>query len=122
MEFVECLINVVLCMEVEDNTFPNLVAVLSGLSVAELRERCWPNASQPFDQCPLIWKRFQALGYRTAYGEDEPWMGIFNYIKRGFARQPVDYYMRPYARLLLKEVLETVLIVWAVWRGTPLSA
>ncbi|KAJ1531002.1 hypothetical protein ONE63_005834 [Megalurothrips usitatus] len=90
--------------KVEDNTFPNLVAVLAGLSVPELRKRCWPVASRPFDDCPLIWKRFEALGYRTAYGEDEPWMGIFNYIKNGFAQQPVHYYMRPYARLLLKEV------------------
>lgn len=80
------------------------MAVLSGLSVPELRARCWPSVAHPFDDCPLLWRRFEALGYRTAYAEDEPWMGIFNYIKNGFARQPVHYYMRPYARLLLKEV------------------
>ncbi|KAK3912174.1 Holo-[acyl-carrier-protein] synthase [Frankliniella fusca] len=90
--------------KVEDNTFPNLVAVLAGLSVPELRSRCWPSAYTPFDDCPFLWKRFEALGYRTAYAEDEPWMGIFNYIKTGFLRQPVHYYMRPYARLLLKEL------------------
>lgn len=93
-----------LCLQVEDNTFPNLVAVLAGLSVEELRQRCWPTASTPFDDCPFIWKRFEALGYRTAYAEDEPWMGIFNYIKNGFVNPPVHYYMRPYARVLLKEV------------------
>lgn len=90
--------------KVEDNTFPNLVAVLAGMSVPELRNRCWPTAYTPFDDCPFLWKRFEALGYRTAYAEDEPWMGIFNYIKNGFVRQPVHYYMRPYARLLLKEL------------------
>lgn len=35
-------------------------------------------------------------GYVTAYVEDEPSMGTYNYGKYGFRNAPTDYYSRPY--------------------------
>jgi hypothetical protein len=84
--------------KVADNTFPNLVPVLSGLSEKELQQTCWPKPSSAFDKCKWIWKNFSAEGYRTAYGEDAAWMGLFNYVKHGFKEQPTDYYMRPFIK------------------------
>jgi hypothetical protein len=84
--------------KVGDNTFPNLVPVLSGLSEEELQQTCWPTQSSVFDKCKWIWKNFSAAGYRTALGEDAAWMGLFNYGKRGFKEQPTDYYVRPFIK------------------------
>lgn len=84
--------------KVADNTFPNLVPVLSGLSEKELQQTCWPNQSSVFDKCKWIWKNFSAAGYRTAFGEDAAWMGLFNYVRRGFQEQPTDYYVRPFIK------------------------
>ena len=81
-----------------DNTFPNLVPVLSGLSEKELQQMSWPNKSSVFDKCKWIWKNFSAAGYRTAFGEDATWMGLFSYLKRGFKEQPTDYYVRPFVK------------------------
>ncbi|GLH16371.1 Uncharacterized protein GBIM_20653 [Gryllus bimaculatus] len=83
--------------KVGDNTFPNLVPALTGLRVEELRNVCWPEDRAPFDDCPFLWNDFRDAGYRTAFGEDAPWMGIFNYVKHGFNKQPTDYYLRPFA-------------------------
>jgi hypothetical protein len=80
--------------KVADNTFPNLVPVLSGLSEKELQDTCWPDKSAPFDNCSWIWKNFSAAGYRTAFGEDATWMGLFTYMKHGFSEQPTHYYVR----------------------------
>ncbi|XP_069698069.1 uncharacterized protein [Periplaneta americana] len=82
--------------KVADNTFPNLVPVLSGLSEKELKDVCWPNNNAVFDECNWVWKNFSAAGYRTAFGEDATSIGLFTYVKRGFKKQPTDYYSRPY--------------------------
>nr|CAD7570537.1 unnamed protein product [Timema californicum] len=93
--------------KVGDNTFPNMVPVLSGLKEEELNGTCWSNEKDVFDSCPWIWKNFSDIGFRTAFGEDAVWMGIFNYLKRGFDRQPTDYYMRPYQKLVEDEIGHT---------------
>ncbi|XP_067001793.2 uncharacterized protein [Anabrus simplex] len=84
--------------KVGDNTFPNLVPVLAGLSEKELRDSCWPKDKSSFDYCSFIWKNFSEAGYRTGFGEDSPWMGMFHYQKVGFVKQPTDYYVRPYIK------------------------
>lgn len=78
--------------KVGDNTFPNLIPVLTGLNESELKVNCWPNRTSRFDSCPFIWKKFEGKGYETAFGEDASWMGIFNYERRGFKRQPTRYF------------------------------
>ncbi|XP_046470558.1 uncharacterized protein [Neodiprion pinetum] len=82
--------------KVGDNTFPNLVPVLTGLSEEELTIACWTTKKKPFDDCPFIWSNFSAAGYRTVLGEDACSMTVFNYLKSGFRNQPTDYYLRPY--------------------------
>ncbi|XP_071514959.1 uncharacterized protein [Panulirus ornatus] len=82
--------------KVGDNTFPNLVPVLSGLSSDELvNHTCIPK-KEKFDHCHWIWKDFKKKGYVTAFLEDSPWMGLFNYMRNGFVTKPTDYYGRPF--------------------------
>ncbi|XP_026286245.2 uncharacterized protein LOC113211922 [Frankliniella occidentalis] len=86
--------------KVEDNTFPNLIPLLSGMSVPELRKACWGDAegstnNAHFDACPWIWKRFNEEGYVNMFSEDTSWMGLFHYYKKGFIQQPTDYDPRP---------------------------
>lgn len=82
--------------KIGDNTFPNLIPVLTGWSDKELENNCWNNANKPFDKCPFIWKNFSTSGYRTVFAEDACSMTTFNYLKPGFHIQPTDYYYRPY--------------------------
>lgn len=77
--------------KVGDNTFPNLIPVLTGKLEEELRNTCWPNKTDRFDKCHFIWDDYKSKGYVTAYGEDASWMGLFNYGRKGFEKQPTDY-------------------------------
>ena len=77
------------------NTFPNLVPLLTGGTVGELRRSCWANDSVPFDDCHFLWDDFRRHGYSTAYGEDWPSFGTFVYNRAGFAKKPTDYYPMP---------------------------
>lgn len=70
--------------KVGDNTYPNLVPVLSGYSTQELERICRTKDDETFDNCPFIWNEFRARGYRTVFGEDACWMAIFHYLKPGF--------------------------------------
>lgn len=80
--------------KVADNTNPNIVASLMGLTQKELQEVCQPRRTK-YDDCPLIWKNFSRAGYVTLYGEDSPLFGTFHYNRFGFVREPTDYYNRP---------------------------
>nr|CAI5851995.1 unnamed protein product [Callosobruchus analis] len=77
--------------KVADNTFPNLMPVLAGLSEKDLTKACWPNKWSRFDDCDFIWKKYKSKGYVTAFGETSSWMGLFHLEKEGFNRQPTDY-------------------------------
>lgn len=80
--------------KIEDNTFPNLMAVLTGRSLQTLEPGCTRN--ETFDKCDLIWRDFRDSGFITAYGEDEPYLNTFNFNKKGFLRPPTSVYLRPY--------------------------
>ncbi|KAL4236570.1 hypothetical protein ACF0H5_004955 [Mactra antiquata] len=83
-------------MKVGDNTFPNLIPLLTGLNAftAELPNI---NYNQDFyDEFPLIWKNFSSKDYVTLLAEDAPHMSTFNGDKVGFYEPPTDHYMRPY--------------------------
>ncbi|XP_037906319.1 uncharacterized protein LOC119648621 [Hermetia illucens] len=96
------------------NTFPNVLAMLAGISIEykgdngtikpdDPETKCDPHDF--FDSCPFIWKNFRKAGYVTAYGEDKPEYSTFNYEKKGFQHSPTDYYLRPFlvaAKSLLK--------------------
>uniref|UniRef100_T1IKA7 Uncharacterized protein n=1 Tax=Strigamia maritima TaxID=126957 RepID=T1IKA7_STRMM len=80
--------------KVADNTFVNIVPMLSGLFL----EECWNESlsGEPFDDLNLAWKDFAVKGYRTLFAEDFPEISIFNFLKAGFFHQPTDYYFRPF--------------------------
>ncbi|XP_015914088.2 uncharacterized protein [Parasteatoda tepidariorum] len=82
--------------KVGDNTFPNLVPLLTGNFV----DYYWNESMRHtffFDNISLIWKDYARNGYRTFYAEDGPYTGTFNYLKKGFHDPPTDYYYRPLA-------------------------
>ncbi|OXA63650.1 hypothetical protein Fcan01_03216, partial [Folsomia candida] len=82
-------------MRVGESTFPNFVASLTGYNITEYTELCMKNDMLDQDDCPFIWRRFDAANYLTALIEDEPNCAIFHYKKAGFSRQQVDFYSRP---------------------------
>lgn len=82
--------------KIDDNTFPNLIAILTGYTVEQLRAACWFEKHGKLDECPIIWKDFSKQGYVTVYAEDEPIISSFNYRKSGFVKTPTDYYLRPF--------------------------
>ncbi|KAK2584189.1 hypothetical protein KPH14_006616 [Odynerus spinipes] len=79
-----------------DNTFPNLMAILTGQNQEQAYKRCKPSEAYKLDRCPFLWYNFRNAGYVTAYGEDETALNTFNYLKVGFVQPPTDYYLRPY--------------------------
>ncbi|XP_012139050.1 uncharacterized protein LOC100878029 isoform X2 [Megachile rotundata] len=93
--------------KVADNTYPNLVPVLTGLTEGELHDLCWQTKHKTFDDCPFIWKNFSAAGYRTAFGEDACSITTFNYLKPGFRVPPTDYYLRPFCIASEKDIGNT---------------
>lgn len=93
--------------KVADNTFPNMIPVLTGMSEAELSKSCWTGKKKPFDDCSFLWNNFSAAGFRTVLGEDACGMSIFNYLKSGFRNQPTDYYLRPYCLASEKDIGNT---------------
>lgn len=81
--------------KVADNTYPNLIPALTGLDENELVSACIPNKNETFDRCHFIWDDYKAKNYTTAYVEDMASLGLFQYLRRGFAKQPTDYNIRP---------------------------
>ncbi|KAI5636289.1 hypothetical protein NE865_10955 [Phthorimaea operculella] len=78
--------------KVASNTFPNIMAVLTGKN-ASIK---WRECARGMDYCHqlIIWNKFKEAGYMTAFGED--------YIKlpdtfspyKGFTKPPTDHYAR----------------------------
>ena len=80
--------------KVGDNTFPNIVPMLTGKTVEELP---WTKQEPTvFDRYPFAWKNYSENGYRTLFLEDQPYGAIFDYMKPGFHETPTDYYNRHY--------------------------
>ncbi|KAM8706165.1 hypothetical protein ACLKA7_010446 [Drosophila subpalustris] len=91
--------------KVGDNTFPNLMAILSGYLPDSAKEKvCDTDNKGCFDRMPFIWKYLKGAGYLTAYAEDECDINTFNYVKPGFVEQPVDYYYRPFLKAFQGEM------------------
>ncbi|CAG7722242.1 unnamed protein product, partial [Allacma fusca] len=82
--------------KVGENTFPNVVAFLSGLNESSLEKACYFTPLTAQDACPYIWKEFNEAQYITAHLEDSPELNAFNRLKTGFVQQQVDFYMRPF--------------------------
>ncbi|XP_067625153.1 uncharacterized protein [Eurosta solidaginis] len=81
--------------KVADDTYPNLIPLLTGLSADEFKLSCAaPRKSRYLDDCPFIWKRFKESGYLTAFLEDVAQTSLFS-ADNIFKQQPTDYYIRP---------------------------
>ncbi|XP_023241503.1 uncharacterized protein LOC111639791 [Centruroides sculpturatus] len=82
--------------KVADNSFPNMIALLTGRKVRMVPQELAGNESAgPYDHWPFIWKNFKKEGYVTALTEDDPGFTILNYLAKGCLRQPTDFYPRP---------------------------
>lgn len=80
--------------KIGDNTFPNLMAILTGETWEALNEIC--NENTKANYCNIIWDDFKKCGYITAYAEDDCRISTFNYLRAGFLEPPTDYYYHPY--------------------------
>ncbi|XP_019866858.2 uncharacterized protein LOC109595872 [Aethina tumida] len=89
--------------KVGDNTFPNLIPVLTGQFEEEIKKTCWLK-NLHFDNCTYLWDLYKERGYVTSFGEDSTWMGLFNYQRRGFTNQPTDYAYGYYNRISEKKI------------------
>lgn len=82
---------------VGQNSYPNLIPLLSGQSVDEVEAKsgCYgASGGTNFDRCHLLWHDFQAAGYATIFGEDSRVAGTFTYVRPGFKKRPTDFYLR----------------------------
>lgn len=48
--------------KVADNTFPNVVPILTGMFVNQMSKRCWKSPKDEIDGCPFLWKDFKERG------------------------------------------------------------
>ncbi|KAH6942088.1 hypothetical protein HPB50_000663 [Hyalomma asiaticum] len=80
--------------KVGDNTFPNLLALLTGRRVEDVVKP--GQRDKIYDDVHILWKDFKEAGYETLFAEDFPAFALFNYLARGFTRPPTDYYLRPF--------------------------
>ncbi|CAH1112091.1 unnamed protein product [Psylliodes chrysocephalus] len=80
--------------KIGENTFPNLMAILTGYNMLQLADIC--NNSVKLNNCQFIWDKFRESGYITAYSEDECWISTFNYDRPGFLDEPTDFYYHSY--------------------------
>ncbi|XP_022906056.2 uncharacterized protein [Onthophagus taurus] len=82
--------------KIDDNTFPNLMAILTGRNYSSILKYCDWSKVGLLDTCDFIWKDFKSNGYITAYSEDEIALNTFSYLAPGFQDPPTDLYYIPY--------------------------
>lgn len=78
--------------KIGDNTFPNLIALLTGKFPEELPL----SDKMTYDDWPCIWKDYSKEGFASMFVEDRPDIGLFNYMRKGFHTQPTHHYFRPF--------------------------
>nr|XP_002054141.3 uncharacterized protein LOC6629737 isoform X2 [Drosophila virilis] len=91
-----------------DNTFPNLMAVLTGFNSTRSVSVCQPKQVGGLDACPMLWKKYKKKGYITAYAEDWSRYSTFNFLFKGFQNPPTDYYARPLMLAVEKELPKVI--------------
>ncbi|XP_068142305.1 uncharacterized protein [Drosophila tropicalis] len=94
--------------KIDDNTYPNIMAMSTGWSLEYANTQCPPWKVGGLDKCKFIWKMYEDYGFATAYGEDAVKINTFNYMRQGFVKPPVDYYLRPYLTAAEKLLYRTI--------------
>lgn len=79
-----------------NESFGNVFTILTGQSADQRYKNCNPKRNTFLDDCDFIWKKFQEVGYITAFAEDQNHLSTFNAHHQGFRSQPTDYYFRPF--------------------------
>ncbi|XP_037275567.2 uncharacterized protein LOC119168267 [Rhipicephalus microplus] len=82
--------------KVGQNSFPNLVPLLTGISGADM-SRLFRNSH--YDTLPAIWKVYKSLGYATFFLEEMANWALFTGAL-GFKEAPTDYYAHPMMLLM----------------------
>ncbi|XP_067628756.1 uncharacterized protein [Eurosta solidaginis] len=92
--------------KIGDNTFPNLMALLTSYNETTAFKKCNPRIKGGLNEpmCNLIWNNFKNFGYKTAYAEDSWTISTFDYLKKGFLKSPTDYYLRPMSIAVAKKL------------------
>ncbi|XP_030370245.1 uncharacterized protein LOC115620896 isoform X2 [Scaptodrosophila lebanonensis] len=88
-----------------DNTYPNLMALLTGYNSTMAYSLCKPKNVGGLDACHFLWNDYKEEGYATAYAEDWVKFATFNYLKKGFLKPPTDYYLRPFVMAIEKTLM-----------------
>ncbi|XP_061725389.1 uncharacterized protein LOC133531275 [Cydia pomonella] len=74
-----------------------LFPILLGKTELELPDvRIGKDSGSLLESLPFIFYKLKQDGYRTAYFEDMPKIGTFQYRFTGFHRQPTDHYLRSF--------------------------
>lgn len=81
---------------VGDATPAALFPILTGKTEFELPDARRIKKKSYLDPDQFLFTQLHHDGYRTAYFEDQPKLGTFQYRYNGFERQPSDHYLRPF--------------------------
>ncbi|KAL4229746.1 hypothetical protein ACF0H5_010135 [Mactra antiquata] len=102
-------------MKVGDNTFPNVVPILTGKLPGTEDLPNPAGTKYNINKLPFVWQNFSREQYATVYAEDYPIVAAFNTDGSGFLEPPTDHYLRPWMLGLRKinfvsDVLKSVLL------------
>ncbi|KAK8787152.1 hypothetical protein V5799_023071, partial [Amblyomma americanum] len=85
--------------KVGDNSFPNLVPLLTGLTGHEVESLI--AHSKDVDALPFVWNPYKRRGHTTVYIDEMATYGTFTFPNlTGFRQVPADYYPVPMLQLL----------------------
>ncbi|KAK7486137.1 hypothetical protein BaRGS_00022603, partial [Batillaria attramentaria] len=76
--------------KVGQNTFPNLLPMMSGKAMTDFNRSDFSNHHMDTLGISFLWDELKSAGYRTLFAEDWPGAAIFNESRRCFGTQPND--------------------------------
>ncbi len=89
---------------VAENTLGNLISLFSGviseqnqdLNVTHEFDQYMKLDDTYFDTIPFVWKDYERLGYLSWLSEDYAYLGMFQYLRKGFRFKPSSAYLLPF--------------------------
>jgi hypothetical protein len=83
------------------------MAILSGYNLTYINSNFNLKERHEIEKIPFVWNNFNQNGYVTAYAEDQSEIGTFDYCKKGFEKPPTNFYLRPFAMAIEKNLNKT---------------